>query len=88
METFTKIIDAFGGPARFAEAMGITASHAGVMKARQSVPSEYWSRLVSEASHRGIQGITHESLAELAASKRANREEAQPAPAPSHEAAE
>lgn len=66
MQTFTKIIDAFGGPARFAEAMGITASHAGVMKARQSIPPEYWTRLVEEADRKNIKGVSHEHLARLA----------------------
>jgi hypothetical protein len=73
METFTEIIDGFGGPARFAEALGITASHAGVMKQRQSIPPEYWPTLIEAAKARHIEGVTAETLVALAADRASRR---------------
>ena len=70
MPTFSSIIDSFGGPAQFAVALGITANHAGVMKARNSIPPEYWSRLVAAAAERGIDGVTLEALAAFAERRR------------------
>jgi hypothetical protein len=70
MDTFSSIIDAFGGPARFAGAINISANHAGVMKARDSIPPEYWPRVVKAADIYGKPEITFEALALIAAKRR------------------
>lgn len=69
MGSFSAVIDAFGGPAKFGRALGIPASHAGVMKHRESIPAEYWPAVVKAASEKGIDGVTFEGLALLAATK-------------------
>lgn len=66
METFQSVIDAFGGPARFAEAIGIPGFHAQSMKTRKSIPPAYWADTVSAARERHIEGVTLEKLAEIA----------------------
>lgn len=38
MKTFSDVIDAFGGPNPFGEAIGVAPSHARTMKARDSIP--------------------------------------------------
>lgn len=69
MRTFEDIFTAFGGPARFAEAVGIEAFHAQTMKARDSIPAAHWSKVVAAAADRGIDWVTLEVLAELAEAK-------------------
>lgn len=69
MNSFAALIDTFGGPARFATAIGIEPGHAGSMKFRNSVPAEYWPRVVDAGKSKGI-SITYEKLAKLAAAKR------------------
>lgn len=66
MRTFVDIIDAFGGPARFSEAIGIEAFHGQTMKTRGSIPPAYWNRVVMAARQKRISGITLESLAKIA----------------------
>jgi hypothetical protein len=62
-----EVIDAFGGPAAYAEAVGIPDSHARAMKARDSISPAYWRPTAGAARVRGISGITFERLAEIAA---------------------
>jgi len=71
MRTFDDVITAFGGPARFAEAIGIKPFHAQTMKTRGSIPPGYWVRVVKAAGARGIKGITPESLAKIAEARAA-----------------
>lgn len=66
MDSFVQIIDAFGGPTPFGEAIGIPGSHARAMKARDSIPDGYWMRTVEAAKAREIQDVTLERLARLA----------------------
>lgn len=64
METFNAIIEAFGGAGRFGQAIGISYSHARVMKTRGSIPPEYWGRLVEAAMERDIE-ISFKRLTEI-----------------------
>lgn len=68
MRTVAEIIDAFGGTGGFAAALGISQSHARVMKCRNSIATRHWAALVDAASNRRIGGITFEALARLTAS--------------------
>lgn len=52
MNSFEDIIAAFGGPAKFAAAIGIKPFHAQTMKTRGSIPPTYWSRVVAAAAER------------------------------------
>jgi hypothetical protein len=63
------IFEKFGGPSQLGEAIGVSRTHAGTMKARKSIPPEYWQRLVAAATERGIEGVTLEALAAIAARK-------------------
>jgi hypothetical protein len=63
MENVSDLFDAFGGQAAVARVLNVGASTASEMKRRQSIPAEYWPELVSEASRRGISGVTFEWLA-------------------------
>lgn len=69
VETFSAVIDAFGGAAAFAAAVGIAGSHARAMKARNSISASWWPRIVTEARARGLSRITYENLASLAERK-------------------
>lgn len=75
MESFSAVIEAFGG--RFAEAVGIEDSHARTMKARDSIPSSRWMATVEAARRLGVNGITLDLLARLDAEKSRPREAAQ-----------
>lgn len=69
MRSVDEIFEAFGGPASVGRAIGKPTEHAGVMKARRSIPVAYWPALVSAARERGLNGITFEALALLHATE-------------------
>jgi hypothetical protein len=81
MNTFDDVFSAFGGPSRYAEAIGIDPIHAGTMKTRGSIPPAYWADTVTAAAYLAIsepddekraalKSVTLEALAELAKAKR------------------
>ena len=51
--------------------IGVTTEHATAMKRRGSIPAAYWPRLIGAAADGGIEGVTYEVLAELAAKRKA-----------------
>lgn len=67
MHSFSAIIDSFGGPGKFAVAIGIKPGHARAMKTRDAIPSEYWAEVVNAAATHAVQGITTDLLAQLEA---------------------
>lgn len=67
MDSFSAIIDSFGGPGKFAGAIGIKPGHARAMKTRDAIPSEYWVEVVAAAAVYSVQGITTDLLARLEA---------------------
>jgi hypothetical protein len=75
MNTFSEIIDAFGG--RFAEAIGVEESHARTMKARDSIPSTRWMATVNAAQQLGVPGVTLDLLARIEEEKAKPREAVQ-----------
>lgn len=54
-------IDTYGEGA-FAKTIGKPASHVRTMKARNSIPLEYWPKIVAAASRRQIRGVTYRAL--------------------------
>ncbi|PZR88383.1 MAG: hypothetical protein DI537_23890 [Stutzerimonas stutzeri] len=56
MDSFSSVIDAFGVKA-VAEVLGLKDSHVRVMKARGSIPAEYWGLLIEAAPERGVDGL-------------------------------
>lgn len=67
MQSFSAVIDAFG-IAEIASLLKIDESHARTMKARNSIPPEYWGPLIEEGARRNIH-LTYQMLREM----RANR---------------
>jgi hypothetical protein len=67
MDSFSDVIDAFGGPSKFAVAIGRPPSHGRTMRARNSIPAGRWLRVVDAARKYGVDGISLELLARLEA---------------------
>jgi hypothetical protein len=65
-EAFARIIDLFGRPEDFANAIGIPKSHARIMRGRCSIPLRYWRRAIDAAKERNIDGVTMDVMAEIA----------------------
>lgn len=76
--SFQSVIDAFGGPTKYAEAIGIPGFHAQSMKTRDSIPPAYWEDTVSAASELGVPGVTLKRLAELAKARPKKRGSSEP----------
>lgn len=68
--SFSAVIDAFGGAGPFGAAIGVNDSHARTMKARDSIPWTRWQDTVKAAAERNIEGVTLERLADMATVKR------------------
>lgn len=68
MDSFASVIDAFGVKA-VAELLTVKESHVRVMKARGSIPAEYWGLLIEAAPARGIEGIDFPLFRKLRAEK-------------------
>ncbi len=69
MNTFADLIDALGGTTAFAEGIDIPASHARTMKARNSIPPEYWRATLRLAEEKGAAGVNAEALMRMRAAK-------------------
>lgn len=69
MDSFSDVIDAFGGPTGFADAIGVPDSHARTMKARDSIPPAHWQRTAAAAIVKNVPGVSLDLLARLAASR-------------------
>lgn len=74
MKTFAAIIDAFGVPdgppagkgvAIIAKALRLDESHVRTMKARNSIPPEYWGALIELADDLGIEGLDYKKFRQL-----------------------
>ncbi|OAH18023.1 hypothetical protein AX289_29965 [Methylorubrum populi] len=79
METVADIFAALGGPSAVARILGVRQSTASEMKRRNSIPPEYWVRLVGAAQAQGVDGLSFERLAIVHAEARSK---ATPAPEP------
>ncbi len=70
VRSFSDIIDALGGPAAFAHAIGMTPNAAKRAKARDSISSAWFTAIVAAAEKSNRGDITLERMAELAAERR------------------
>lgn len=75
MQTFSQIIDALGGYAKAADALGVPAGTVSAWKTRGSIPSAYWHRLVNLASTQGVDGVSLETLARMSETKPAAKQD-------------
>lgn len=71
MRSFSEIIDKFGA-AVLARILKVDESHVRTMKARDSIPPEYWGPVVDNAPEYGIEGLDHHKLRRLRKSRFAN----------------
>lgn len=62
MNPVSDLIERFGGPSTFAEAIGLPDSHVRTIKTRKSIPSDYWPQVVAAAAARGFDDVTYEAL--------------------------
>lgn len=70
-KSFSAIIALWPSLSDLATDLGVGYESAKAYKRRNSIPSEHWSALIKAADKRGIEGITAERLAALAANRRA-----------------
>lgn len=68
MDSFSSIIDAFGVKA-MSELLGVKESHVRVMKARGSIPAEYWGQVVEAAPQFGLAGLDFGTLRRFRSAK-------------------
>ncbi len=71
MDTFTSVIDTLGGSAVVARGIKANPGTIRQQRLRDSVPPEYWPRLVAFAVEQGRDDVTLAKLAELAARPKA-----------------
>lgn len=65
MYTIGDLISAFDGNTKFAAIIGKNASTASEMKRRNSIPIEYWPRIIKAAREMGIEGVSNDTLVAL-----------------------
>jgi hypothetical protein len=73
MNTFADVIDAFGVPV-VAKTLRLDESHVRTMKARNSIPPEYWGLLLELAEGRGIEGLDYRKFRRLRKARFAEQE--------------
>jgi hypothetical protein len=76
MNTVHDVFNALGGNAAVARALGVIPSTASEMKRRESIPVEYWPKLVEHARNVGKEEITLERLAIILAEAGSRRRQA------------
>lgn len=79
MDTFASIISLWESAEQLASDLELDGAHPGTTvrawKRRNSIPPEYWNRLVVNAERRGLTGVTLERLAKIAETSSAERTE-------------
>lgn len=75
MEKVSDIFDVFGGNASVGRIIGVAPSTASEMKRRESIPVEYWPKLVTGARQIGREDISLEKLAIIMAEAGSRRRE-------------
>jgi hypothetical protein len=84
MQSFVQIINSWPTAEEFGRGIGIPGGTARQWRNRDSIPASYWTAVVSAAEARGIEGISYEMLAHIAAEARNGA----PHPAPAETAPE
>jgi hypothetical protein len=66
MQTVDEIVNAFGGPAKLARALGVRRyARVTDWKYRGSIPAGAWADIVDAARKHGVRGVTLETLAHI-----------------------
>lgn len=71
MDTFRDIIDAWPSAAEFARDVGTSGVNARGMRRDNRLPANFWVEAIQKAEERGIEGVTLERLADIAANRTA-----------------
>jgi hypothetical protein len=71
METFSDLVDGFGGAAKMAPQISESPNTIRQWVARGSVPARYWQQIIEAAQRLSVRGVTYAALAELANRKKA-----------------
>jgi hypothetical protein len=74
MQTASDIINVLGGNAKVADFLGVGPSTVSEMKRRNSIPVEYFPKLVKVAEREGVKALTLEKLVRIMAKKRRSTE--------------
>lgn len=69
-ESFSALIDRWPTIVAFSTDLDVPYQTAAAMKRRDSIDPEYWELVISKAGERGINGVTWEYMAKLAAGVR------------------
>jgi hypothetical protein len=73
MDTFSELIERFGGAAKMSAEIGEPANTIRQWSARGSIPARHWHTIVDAARRLYIAGVSFEVLATLAARARADQ---------------
>lgn len=69
MDSVAAIFSAFNGVTAVADMLGLPLGTVSAWKSRESIPSQYWRKLVDAAARLKIAGVTYEALAKIAATR-------------------
>jgi hypothetical protein len=69
MQTFAELIERFGGAARMAPEIGVSANVIRQWSSRGSIPGRYWLTIIDAAKRLGIEGVDAAALASIATTK-------------------
>lgn len=72
MNTFRDVITAFGGAREFAGAVGANLYTVRSWRQRDSIPAEWWVRVVAAADAAGVSGVSLDALAMIAHDEKRN----------------
>jgi hypothetical protein len=70
MQSFDDVIGKWPSDAQFARDVGLKPNHVQTMKARDSIPAEYWLDIVAAAEQRGYRDITLELFSRITRARR------------------
>lgn len=71
MQSFSELIDRFGGATKMAAAIGEPANTIRQWACRDSIPARCWTKVAEAAREHRLTGVTLQALSELASRKRA-----------------
>lgn len=74
-----EVIDLWPSMSEFADAVGEAYGTVKAMRRRNSIPVNYWPRLIADAERRNFQGVTYEALTLMHASRKESGEPAESA---------
>lgn len=71
METFSDLVERFGGAAKMAPEIGELPNTIRQWVARGSIPARYWQKIIEAARRLNVRGVTYADLAEISTRRKA-----------------